>query len=185
MLSVTQLLTIAACAIITLAANDAGALHAHCDGAKLIHDTPIEVNGKTVSFTGFSCTPKTVASRDLSKRSINVCGEICSNSCNTNAGNLPPIIDDCAQIKDAITIFAGQTSPTFTVAPYGLETLTFGTCSFFFQSNDSDYLEYCWSDLSTQASSAASACFPPVMPINSEGLCTPSDNTWEVGAAHS
>lgn len=152
---------------------------------------------------------------------VNVCGEICekilisrilnshlssidpsgSNSCNNNAGTLPPVIDDCAQIKDAIIIFEGQTSPTFDVAAYGIETLTFGTCSFFFQNNDYEELEYCWSDLvryifnghllntfdaycfmqSSQASAAGSACFPPEQPFTSEGLCTASDGTWAVG----
>ena len=72
---------------------------------------------------------------------------------------------------------------------------------FFFQNNGITDLEYCWADLvrrlpsgdltcrslmrhvfqGSTASAAGSACFPPVMPVKSEGLCTAADGTWAVG----
>jgi len=115
----------------------------------------------------------------------NVSGHTCTNYCNTLAGDLPPIAEDCQAIEDAISIFVNAGVSGFVVKPSHIMTLTFGTCKFFFRNMDCMDLEYTWNDLSAAASGAAAACFPPVMPINSEGLCRPRDGTWWVGAAHS
>ena len=39
----------------------------------------------------------------------NVCGEICTNTCN-EFGQLPPTSDDCQQLVNSITILNGQIS---------------------------------------------------------------------------
>lgn len=89
-----------------------------------------------------------------------------------------------------------------TVEPGHLDALTFGTCTYSFQNNSYDTLEYCWIDVvsfsqqvvvpcitsvlqSIQASEAASACFPPVQPFYSHGFCSAFDYSWSVGCAFS
>lgn len=68
-------------------------------------------------------------------------------SCNQETGILPPISDDCQTIQNAVTILEGTMSPTFLVQPNHLTTLTFGTCSYFFENMGYSELTACWSDL--------------------------------------
>ncbi|KAF7416218.1 hypothetical protein PC9H_002483 [Pleurotus ostreatus] len=131
---------------------------------------------------------------------IHVCGAPCATSCDNNAGVLPPVDEDCETIDDAIKIFAGESPQSFVVAPQHVETLTSGTCAYFFINfnpvpasagdgtatggNEGD-IEACWSDLSTDSLAVRTSCFPPAQPFTSGGLCTSSDKSWAVGAAHS
>ncbi|KIP01533.1 hypothetical protein PHLGIDRAFT_17135 [Phlebiopsis gigantea 11061_1 CR5-6] len=96
-------------------------------------------------------------------------------------GDLPPISEDCQTIVDSITIMNGSISSTFNVAPNTIEQLTFGTCRFWFQNNSNATLTECWTALAQAASVAESACFPPVQPVQSVGLCTPADASWQIG----
>jgi hypothetical protein len=70
-----------------------------------------------------------------------------TTSCNQETGILPPISDDCQTIENAVVILEGTMSPTFTVLPNHLKTLTFGTCSYFFENTGPAELEACWSDV--------------------------------------
>ncbi|KAI0328936.1 hypothetical protein GY45DRAFT_1346840 [Cubamyces sp. BRFM 1775] len=97
------------------------------------------------------------------------------------SGRLPPDTDDCAALVNSVTILNGQIPPTFDVEPNHVQTISFGTCRFFFENVGPETLEYCWLALTQTASAAASACFPPEQPVMSEGLCIPSDALWEVG----
>ncbi|KAI0653129.1 hypothetical protein C8Q70DRAFT_1059606 [Cubamyces menziesii] len=115
---------------------------------------------------------------------VNVCNEICTTVCG-QSGRLPPDSDDCAALVNSITILNGQIPPTFDVEPNHVQTISFGTCRFFFENVGPETLEYCWLAFTQTASAAESACFPPVQPVMSEGLCIPSDALWEVGVAHS
>jgi hypothetical protein len=115
----------------------------------------------------------------------NVCNASCKITCNNHAGILPPIREDCAMIEEAITVMAGNIASTFVVDPNHIETLTFGTCSYFFSNlNSKKQLEYCWTSLSSTANAAGAGCFPPHQPFYPEGVCTAS-GSWLVGAAHS
>ncbi|KAI0259509.1 hypothetical protein BC834DRAFT_833413, partial [Gloeopeniophorella convolvens] len=80
-------------------------------------------------------------------------------------GDLPPISEDCQTLDNAVTILSGSINPTFVVQSLHQQVLTFGTCRYFFTNLASSPLEYCWSSLSTQASAAGAACFPPVNPF--------------------
>ncbi|KAL0948481.1 hypothetical protein HGRIS_011050 [Hohenbuehelia grisea] len=126
----------------------------------------------------------TVTASAPSPPPLHVCGGTCANSCNNDAGQLPPVSEDCGVIEDAIQIFTGQGPTSFVLDPNHVETLTFGTCSYFFINTSPITLEYCWTDLSKTANAAGAACFPPAQPFTSEGLCT-SFGLWAVGAAHS
>jgi hypothetical protein len=177
MFTFTRLLTLATLAI---AAQAAPSSTMDCDNPTVV-STETFANG--VVRTTTTCAKTTVAARDLADVT-DVCGEICkyfskshfdqislkytvgNNICSNAAGGLPPITDDCQQIKDAITIFQGnqgwalrlplddvssrfvKTAPEFTVLPLHRETLSFNTCSFFFE-NDSPVVpySYCWQDL--------------------------------------
>jgi hypothetical protein len=70
-----------------------------------------------------------------------------TTTCNNNTGVLPPISQDCQTIANAIQIFQGTQNDTFTVAPNHLETLTFGTCSLFFENLSSGSMAYRFSSL--------------------------------------
>ncbi|OSD00333.1 hypothetical protein PYCCODRAFT_1426585 [Trametes coccinea BRFM310] len=130
----------------------------------------------TVTVTQTASPPTSTAT--------DVCGEICTTVCG-ESGQLPPDSEDCATLVDSITILNGQIPPTFTVEPDHVQTITFGTCRFFFENVGPEPLEYCWLSLAQTASASASACFPPTQPVMSEGLCIASDALWEVGVAHS
>lgn len=67
--------------------------------------------------------------------------------CNNDAGVLPPISQDCQTIVDSILIFSASQSDIFNVTSNHMETLTFGTCSFFFENLGSTTLDYCFSSL--------------------------------------
>ncbi|KAI0363701.1 hypothetical protein BV20DRAFT_93067 [Pilatotrama ljubarskyi] len=127
---------------------------------------------------------ETVSAASPSSTFTNVCNEICTTVCG-DSGRLPPDSEDCATLVDSITILNGQIPPTFDVEPNHVQTITFGTCRFFFENVGPIPLEYCWLSLAQVASASGNACFPPVQPVMSEGLCIPSDALWEVGAAHS
>ncbi|KAM5530448.1 hypothetical protein V8D89_015888 [Ganoderma adspersum] len=130
----------------------------------------------TVTTTASAAAP--------SSTGTNVCGELCTNIC-SELGQLPPTSDDCQQLVNAITILNGQIDPDFTVDSNHVQTITFGTCRFFFENISPAPLTYCWLSLAQVASAAASQCLPPNQPVLSEGLCIARDSTWEVGVAHS
>ncbi|PIL32670.1 hypothetical protein GSI_05374 [Ganoderma sinense ZZ0214-1] len=126
----------------------------------------------TVTTTASAAAPSSTAT--------NVCGEICTNIC-SEVGQLPPTSDDCQELVNAITILNGQISPDFTVDSNHVQTITFGTCRFFFENISPAPLTYCWLSLAQVASAAASQCLPPNQPVLTEGLCIARDSTWEVG----
>lgn len=114
----------------------------------------------------------------------NVCKESCKLSCNGNAGILPPISEDCAMIEKAIVVMTANLPNTFVVDPLHIETLTFGTCSYFFTNlHSKTQMEYCWNALSATGKAAGANCFPPKQPFFPEGNCKAAN--WAVGAAHS
>ncbi|KAI0643210.1 hypothetical protein C8Q79DRAFT_928406 [Trametes meyenii] len=138
--------------------------------------TETDIETATVTVTGSAASP--------SATFTNVCGEICTNVCG-QSGRLPPNNDDCQALVNSIVILQSDLPPTFDVLPNHVQTIEFGTCRFFFENVGPIPLEYCWRDLGQTASAAGNACFPPVQPVMSEGLCIPSSALWEVGAAHS
>lgn len=160
---------------------------ARCSDARVILESTISVDSHSIAMTQISCgAGPSHASREVDPVCPkNVCGVQCSNSCNTFAGNLPPITDDCDKIKKSIAIFSGNSSPYFTASSKQLTALTYGTCRYFFANTGIPDLQYCWSGLSSTASSAGSLCFPPTQPLNSEGLCKSADGTWFVSVSHS
>ncbi|KAI0067525.1 hypothetical protein BV25DRAFT_1912140 [Artomyces pyxidatus] len=114
--------------------------------------------------------------------------DVTSAPCNIFCGDmgvLPPISDDCAVIENSITILNGVQPATFIVAPSHIQQLTFGTCRVFFENIGGNDLQYTWIALNSTATTAANACFPPVQPVNSLGMCQATDFTWEVGITHS
>ncbi|KAI0363703.1 hypothetical protein BV20DRAFT_1039797 [Pilatotrama ljubarskyi] len=143
-----------------------------CVGAQAISTSSIVVNGKNVELTTFSCGASAHANDGHSFARSNVCGD---------SGNLPPTTEDCATIMDAITILNGSISPSFSVDSGHVQTLAFGTCRFFFQNFSPFPMSNCWLAFGQTASAAASACLPPVQPVNSEGLCVAPDASWRVG----
>ncbi|KAI0776867.1 hypothetical protein BD413DRAFT_490977 [Trametes elegans] len=163
-------------------------------------DTATQIETETETVTATTTVLSAPASPSAS--AVDVCGAICTTVCAQPAQNaLPPVSEDCAQLVNAITILNGQIPPTFIVAPQHAQTITFGTCRFFFENAAAPGpLEYCWLSLYVRphprwvceavaeaqvASAAGTACFPPVQPITAEALCAPADGAWEVGAAHS
>ncbi|RPD58285.1 hypothetical protein L226DRAFT_614483 [Lentinus tigrinus ALCF2SS1-7] len=144
--------------------------------ATTIIETETESATATITETVTAASPTSTAK--------DVCGEICTTVCG-ELGQLPPTTDDCQQLVNSITILNGQIAPEFTVESNHVQTITFGTCRFFFENVSPEPLTYCWLSLAQVASAAASACLPPTQPVMSEGLCLPSDGTWEVGVAHS
>ncbi|KAH9895796.1 hypothetical protein C8Q73DRAFT_451769 [Cubamyces lactineus] len=166
-----------------------------CAGAQVVHTSAIDIgSGKAIQLTTFSCDgPAVHANDDPSPTSVapsvpfptvNVCGELCSDVCG-DSGSLPPVTEDCATIVDAVTILNGSVAPTFEVDSGHVQTLSFGTCRFFFENFSPFPMSNCWLSFVQIASAAASACLPPVQPVNSEGLCVASDGTWRIGVAHS
>ncbi|KAL7278130.1 hypothetical protein ACG7TL_008101 [Trametes sanguinea] len=174
-----------------------------CAGARIVSTSEVAVDGKTLELTTFECGAATIHADDASATlssttfgptsivsanapipTANVCGEICNNVCG-DSGNLPPVTEDCQTIFNAITILNGSISPSFEVDPNHAQTLTFGTCRFFFQNFSPLPMSNCWLSFVQIASAAASACLPPVQPVNSEGICVAPDATWRVGVAHS
>ncbi|KAI0643208.1 hypothetical protein C8Q79DRAFT_915117 [Trametes meyenii] len=161
-----------------------------CAGARALTTAPIAVGDKTVELTTFECgaarihaddaAPPTSVAPALPLPTIDVCGLICNNVCG-DSGSLPPVTEDCATIADAITILNGSISPSFTVAPGHAQTLAFGTCRIFFQNFSPFTLSNCWLSFSETANAAASACLPPVQPVNSEGICVAPDASWRIG----
>ncbi|EGN97479.1 hypothetical protein SERLA73DRAFT_184203 [Serpula lacrymans var. lacrymans S7.3] len=169
-----------------------------CDGAEVVSSTTISVNGKEVVHTTYSCP--SIARRGIICRLLGicptkpkpaptdlptyVCDQLCDYVC-SDPNPLPPITEDCGVIQDAIQIYEGSIAPTFVVDASSIEQLTYGTCRFFFENLSSAPLEYCWTSLSSIASSGETACFPPVQPVQSQALCIPSTGAWEVGVGHS
>ncbi|KAI8995198.1 hypothetical protein BD414DRAFT_513029 [Trametes punicea] len=162
-----------------------------CAGATVVSTSEVAVGSKTVELTTFACDGPAagVHANDAAPTSagpaaplptVNVCGEICDNVCG-DSGTLPPVTEDCATIVDAITILNGSISPSFEVDSNHAQTLSFGTCRFFFQNFSPLPMSNCWLSFVQIASAAASACLPPVQPVNSEGLCIAGDATWRVG----
>lgn len=139
---------------------------------------------QSVTDTATVTVTATVSAASPTSTFTNVCNEICTTVCG-QSGRLPPISEDCQTLVDSITILNGQIAPTFDVLPNHAQTITFGTCRFFFQNVGTTPLEYCWLSLAQTASAAGNACFPPVQPMSSEGLCIADDAIWQVGAAHS
>ncbi|KAH9939703.1 uncharacterized protein BXZ73DRAFT_99338 [Epithele typhae] len=153
-----------------------------CPNARPVKASAVAVGDRTVELTTFACD---AAGSSLTARTTNdVCGVNCTNVCAV-VGDLPPDQSDCSVIFDAITILNGSVAPEFSVDAGHMQTLSFGTCRIFFQNFSPQPLEYCWLSFGQVASAAGSACFPPVQPVNSEGLCIASDGTWRVGIAHS
>lgn len=62
-------------------------------------------------------------------------------------GQLPPVTDDCQTIQNSIQILNAQLATTFSVESGHQETLSFGTCTIFFENLGRFELDYCWSDL--------------------------------------
>lgn len=205
MLSLLKFLAAAVLATVVAAAPNTRAIQSsRCRNAQLTQKNTFTVGGKDFTYTSHLCAAQST-SRGLLDPILcallgidcpppappppapipDVCGASCAISCSNVTGVLPPISDDCANIEAAITILQNEHSSTFTVDPNHLETLSFGTCSYFFENFGPKTLEYCWSDLSSQATAAGDACFPPNQPFSPEGLCTASDGTWAVGATHS
>ncbi|OCH89943.1 hypothetical protein OBBRIDRAFT_835400 [Obba rivulosa] len=165
-----------------------------CPSSSVVSTTTVTVGANSVEISTLSCgvavtedaapiifdSPFPVSA----PAPADVCNELCTDLC-SSVGPLPPVSEDCAVIVDAITILNGSVSPTFTVDPNTMQQLTFGTCRFFFENVSPNTLEYCWSALSNVASAAETACFPPVQPVFSQGLCVPTDGRWEVGVGHS
>ncbi|KAF8586621.1 hypothetical protein K439DRAFT_936946 [Ramaria rubella] len=201
MLSLTKLITVAALATVGFADIFPGE---GCLDALLVREQELLFGDQSITYRSHSCGPSYIPGFGIfdfpplcyifdtciqqpppPPPPKNVCGVSCETSCNNTVGTLPPVTDDCQSITDSLQVFQEQLNPTFVVAPGHVETLTFGTCNLFFQNLGLTELIYCWSDLSTQAQADEAACFPPVHPPFSEGLCTSSDGTWAVGASHS
>ncbi|KAF8509418.1 hypothetical protein BU17DRAFT_56119, partial [Hysterangium stoloniferum] len=171
-----------------------------CKGATLIQSSTFVVTGNTLTYTTHSCG--VVSRRGLldwpplcyllgtckppppdapPPAPKDVCNNSCSLSCTNVTGILPPISDDCQTIANSISILQNIQSPTFTVDPGHVDTLSFQTCNMFFENVSPSTLEYCWSSLATNGIAAGGNCFPPNQPFFSEGLCTATDGTWAVG----
>ncbi|KAF8588190.1 hypothetical protein K439DRAFT_1385036 [Ramaria rubella] len=181
--SFTQLFTLAACALISLSVG----VNAQCDGAQLIKSVPVNANGATITVNTFSCAPPKLDNRGAIRRDEvdNVCGELCTNSCNDDAGSLPPVTADCDTIRNSVAILESQLNPTYTVSPKSAQSLSFQTCTFNHANLGNNVQQGCWSSLASVASDAGAACFPPVQPFTSEGICTNSASAWAISAAHS
>ncbi|KAL0952435.1 hypothetical protein HGRIS_006707 [Hohenbuehelia grisea] len=170
------------CFLAAVAASASASIlpRAGCDNP-IVETDWVDVNGNLVKFETTHCPSTAIQART---NTLNVCGVACTNTCNSDAGTLPPTTEDCGMIKNAITIFQQHSPPSFVVSPSGNKTLSFKTCQFSFVNTGTSDLEYCYTDLSATAGRAGSACFPPVMPLHSEGLCTAADRSFNVIAAH-
>ncbi|KAK0200464.1 hypothetical protein DFS33DRAFT_1387668 [Desarmillaria ectypa] len=144
------------------------------------------VGTKAVELATVSCI-STQPKKTLTERCpiASACEKRCTTSCNHVAGVLPPIGEDCTTIVDAINIFSANAPNNFTVKAEHTLTLTYESCNYFFANSGTRNLEYCWSDFVYSSVLAGKACFPPVQPFSSEGLCTGLDGTWAAGALRS
>ncbi|KAJ8508841.1 hypothetical protein ONZ45_g8903 [Pleurotus djamor] len=164
------------------------ASHAQCNNPELVHNATIAVGDKLVLLTSIQCAPTTTESKLSSTPTptptpsapVHVCGASCTTLCNNDAGVLPPTSEDYIFWK----IFKNQGPTSFVVSPFHMETLSFGSCSYFFMNTSDHDLESCWDDLANTGDAAGAACFPPHQPFTSEGLCSSSDGQWSIGAAH-
>ena len=121
---------------------------------------------------GVICESNTILAIHVETRANEVVLWLGNDTCNNNAGDLPPVREDCEQLSNTITIFNGiqcqfekililnlhlltRTSdfvfvaPEFTTSPGHVTKLTFQTCSFFFSNLRKDLISYssCWTDL--------------------------------------
>ncbi|KZV63062.1 hypothetical protein PENSPDRAFT_641439 [Peniophora sp. CONT] len=173
MLSFTRLLSLAAAVVAVSAAS--------CANPTMVSTNTLP-NG--VELSVLSCATAPLDRRQTNSTATDVCGEICVSSCSSVAGVLPPTTEDCAVIKEAVQIFQGSTSPSFTVLPFHIQQLTFNTCRMFFENLSPVSEQGCWSDLAKDASVAGAACLPPTQPVFSEGDCNALDRTWMIGISH-
>ncbi|THH10899.1 hypothetical protein EW146_g8222 [Bondarzewia mesenterica] len=187
MLSFTRLTLFAALAL-AASANPLGAITARTSSTcTTVKTTDVTVGSNTVVLSSLSCDSTasvTLAPVAAATNDTNVCGEICNTFC-SGQGSLPPITQDCQVITEAITLFEGNQSPTFTVQPFHIVQLVFGTCRFFFENLSGAPIDYCWQDLSNTGSAVATTCFPPTQPVESLAECKSPDGTWELGVSHS
>ncbi|KAF9494643.1 hypothetical protein BDN71DRAFT_972613 [Pleurotus eryngii] len=140
-------------------------------------------DGKFLTITTTSCPGTRIEERTDDKR---ICGALCNNSCSNAAGALPPTVEDCGMITKAANIMVtGGFPPSFGLQPGESKNLTFGTCTFSTINKGPSSVTQCWTDMATAATRAGSACYPPVMPLHSEGLCTAPDGSWAVTTSHS
>ncbi|EIM85146.1 uncharacterized protein STEHIDRAFT_158836 [Stereum hirsutum FP-91666 SS1] len=144
--------------------------------------TPIAPKS-TATLTDTVTVTATATASSTPTNAINVCGTVCNTLC-TQSGQLPPTMNDCQVVKEAIQIFEGNSSPTSIVQPGHIQQLTFGTCRFFFENLNTVPLEFCWQDLGNNGSAAADACFPPVQPVNPSAECVAPTLSWEIGVGH-
>ncbi|KAI0740410.1 hypothetical protein C8Q76DRAFT_790873 [Earliella scabrosa] len=153
-----------------------------CPGAKAVRTSSVDVNGKSVEVTTFSCAAQDPAPafRNLAAQATDVCNELCQFSC-SHPTSLPPTSEDCNTIVAAVTILNGSVPASFDVSPNHAQTLTFGTCRFAFLNFGATTLSFCWLSLAQQASAAGAACFPQ----NTEGDCVATTGLWRVTAGHS
>ncbi|GJJ15088.1 hypothetical protein Clacol_009363 [Clathrus columnatus] len=160
-----------------------------CPGASLVSTKTIHVNGIDLTQTIHSCPGVSKRQTTTSSSAIsNVCTTPCNTVCSSATGILPPIQADCDTIANSFIILESEVnSPFFEVASGTQQTISFGTCSFFFQNLTPGTLAECWTDLGTNGEAAAAACFPPNQPFFPEGLCASADPdlTWNVGVSHS
>ncbi|TFK97163.1 hypothetical protein BDV98DRAFT_575006 [Pterulicium gracile] len=162
------------------------AAEANCDNPRVVGTQIVQAGANEIVITDTSCNGAASPFRAAAvAATVDVCGIACAApTCNLDSGNLPPITEDCQVIKNSITIFNGI-STTFSVAPKSLKSLTHGTCTFFLSNLSDNTLTACWADLSVQGSRSGSACFPPVMPLRSQGVCTAVNGVFKIGAGHS
>ncbi|KAK0216509.1 hypothetical protein EDD85DRAFT_434241 [Armillaria nabsnona] len=155
------------------------------DGCTKVGSSLIWVGTKAIELATISCASP--EKRALTERcpTASACEKRCTTSCNHVAGVLSPIGEDCATIVDAINMFSTNAANNFTVKADHTLTLTYESCNYFFTNSGAGDLEYCWSDFAYSSVLAGEACFPPVQPFSSEGLCTGLDGTWAAGASHS
>ncbi|KAF4588828.1 hypothetical protein EYR40_010383 [Pleurotus pulmonarius] len=141
-------------------------------------------NGQILTMKTTSCSGNQIAERTDDKR---ICGALCINSCSNAAGDLPPVTEDCAMLQNAIKILPGSQQgfpPSFGLQPGESKSLTFKTCTFTTINNGPSSVTQCWVDMGNAATRAGSACYPPVMPLHSMGLCTAPDGSWAVTTSH-
>ncbi|KAI0776870.1 hypothetical protein BD413DRAFT_469227, partial [Trametes elegans] len=130
--------------------------------------------------TTHTVTRTVTAAASPTATGTNVCGEICNTVC-AISGAVPPANADCEALVNAVNALSEEISPTFIVAPNHVQSISSGTCRFFFENLGSKPLEFCWSSLAQTAQAAGNACLPPVKPTMTEGLCIAPNGSWEVG----
>ncbi|KAF7420869.1 hypothetical protein PC9H_011387 [Pleurotus ostreatus] len=179
--SFTRLLVLAALAF---TASASVVPRAVCDNPVVETESVDVGDGKFLTITTTSCPGARIEERTDDKR---ICGALCNNSCSNAAGPLPPIVEDCAMLQNAIRILPGSQQgfpPSFGLQPGESKSLTFNTCTFSTINNGPSSVTQCWVDMGNAATRAGSACYPPVMPLHSVGLCTAPDGSWAVTTSH-